>query len=110
MISHVILFKPRPELSADDRQAILKAVETAAATIPTIRRIRLGARVRHGRPGYEQMMREDYEYVVIIDFDDLSDLTSYLAHPAHAAIGKHFVQSAAAALAYDYEMVDLKAG
>ena len=109
MIAHLILFKPRPELTAVERQAILKTVEDAAATIPAIRRIRLGVRVRHGRPGYEQMMKEDYEYAVIIEFDDLAALTAYLAHPQHAAIGKHFSASAADALAYDYEMVDLKA-
>jgi hypothetical protein len=38
----------------------------------------------------------------------LQALATYLAHPQHAAIGKHFSESAAAALAYDYEMVDLK--
>ena len=32
------------------------------------------------------------------------DSLAYLAHPQHAAIGMHFVQSAAAALAYDYEI------
>jgi hypothetical protein len=55
------------------------------------------------------MMREDFEYAVIIEFDSLEGLTAYLAHPDHAAIGQHFTQSAAGALAYDYEMVDLKA-
>src|SRR5262245_50034552 len=55
MITHVILFKPRPELTADERQALLKSLEAAAAKIPSIGRIRLGARIQHGRPGYEQM-------------------------------------------------------
>ena len=41
---------------------------------------------------------------VLIEFDDVEGLLAYLAHPQHAAIGMHFVQSAAAALAYDYEM------
>jgi Stress responsive A/B Barrel Domain len=107
MIAHVILFKPRPELTAGERDGLLKTLEAAATGIPAIRRLRLGARVRHGRPGYEQMMKEDFEYVVIIEFDDLQALGAYLAHPQHAAIGKHFSESAAAALAYDYEMVDL---
>jgi hypothetical protein len=107
MITHVILFRPRPELTSAERQALLNSLEAAATKIPSIGRIRLGARVRHGRPGYEQMMKEDFEYAVIIEFDDLRALGAYLAHPEHAAIGKHFSESAAAALAYDYEMVDL---
>jgi Stress responsive A/B Barrel Domain len=108
MIAHVILFKPKPEMAAGDRQAVLEALATAAIDIPAIRRMRVGRRVTHGRPGYEQAMREDYEFTVIIEFDDLDGLTSYLAHPRHAAVGSYFAESAAAALAYDYEVIDLK--
>lgn len=108
MIAHVVLFKPKHELTATARQAVIQDLKTAAAGIPTVRRLRVGKRIRHGRPGYEQLMREDFEYVVIIEFDDVEGLTAYLAHPAHAAIGSHFMQAAAAALAYDYEMEDWK--
>jgi hypothetical protein len=110
MIAHVVLFKPKPELTADQRLAVIGAVKAAAASIPTVRRLRVGKRIRHGRPGYEQLMRGDFEYVVIVEFDDIEGLTAYLAHPQHAAIGSHFVQSAAAALAYDYEMEDWSHG
>jgi Stress responsive A/B Barrel Domain len=106
VIAHVILFKPKPSLTETDRQAVLNGLRAAAAGIPTIRRMQVGHRVRHGRPGYEQLMREDFEYVVIVEFDDVAALTAYLAHPHHAAIGEHFTQSAAAALAYDYELED----
>ena len=54
-------------------------------------------------------MREDFEYVVIIEFDDVEGLTRVSRRiPKHAAIGGHFMQASAAALAYDYEMVDLE--
>jgi len=106
MIAHVILFKPKDGLTAGDRHAVLSSLQTAAAAIPAIRRFRVGRRVRHGLPGYEQAMPENFEYLVLIEVDDLAALVAYLAHPAHAAIGQHFTQSAAAALAYDYELVD----
>ena len=106
MIAHVVLFKPRHELTAAERQTVIKDLKAAASAIPTVRKLRVGKRIRHGRPGYEQLMREDFEYVVIIEFDDVEGLTAYLAHPVHAAIGSHFMQAAAAALAYDYEMED----
>jgi len=110
MIAHVVLFKPKPELTAAQREAVLGDLKAAASGIPTVRRLRVGRRIRHGRPGYEQLMREDFEYVVIIEFDDVDGLAAYLAHPQHAAIGSHFMQSAAAALAYDYEMEDWSPG
>ena len=106
MIAHVILFKPKPELTSDDRDGILRTLTSAADDIPGVRRFRVGRRIRHGLPGYEQAMREDFEFAVIIEVEDVDALKAYLLHPSHAALGSHFTQSAAAALAYDYELVD----
>ncbi len=110
MIAHVVLFKPKHDLTSDQRQGVIDALKAAASGIPTVRGVRVGKRIRHGRPGYELLMREDFEYVVIVEFDDIEGLTAYLAHPQHAAIGSHFVQSSAAALAYDYVMEDWSHG
>ena len=107
MIAHIILFKPRPGLAAAERGAVLQALTHASRDIPGIRSFRVGKRVRHGLPGYEQMMPEDFEFLVIIEVDDLEALKGYLMHPSHAAFGAHFTQSSSAALAYDYEMVDV---
>lgn len=62
--------------------------------------------MRHGLPGYEQAMRDEYTFAVVVEFDDRRDLESYLAHPAHKKIGAHFATAASRALAYDYEMID----
>ena len=78
----------------------------AAEDITGVRRFRVGRRVRHGLPGYEQAMAEDFAFLVLIEVDDLAALRGYLAHPSHAAFGRHFTQSAASALAYDYEVVE----
>ncbi|HSC28098.1 MAG TPA: Dabb family protein [Vicinamibacterales bacterium] len=107
MIAHVILFRPRPDISAADRMAVLDALRAAASAIPSLRSVKIGRRVRHGLPGYEQAMREDFEYAAILEFDDLEGLKAYLTHPAHASAGRHFTQSSSAALAYDYELADL---
>jgi hypothetical protein len=109
MISHLVLFKPRADMAAADRDRLLQALTTAAVDIPSIRSLRVGRRVRHGRPGYEQAMTQDFEYALFLEFDDVEGLTSYLEHPSHRALAEHFAPSAAAAaLAYDYEIVDLK--
>jgi hypothetical protein len=110
MILHVILFRPRPDLTDSERKAVLDAMIAAARHAPTVRACRLGRRVTHGLPGYEQAMREDYEYAAIIEFDDVQGLREYLRHPAHSAAGAHFSSAAASALAYDYQMAELGAG
>ena len=106
MIAHVVLFAPKPDLPDAERGAVLEGLTAAAADIPSIRRFRVGRRVRHGLPGYEQAMPVDFEYVVMIEFDDEAGLHTYLQHPSHAAVGRHFTTSSAAALAYDYEIVE----
>jgi hypothetical protein len=108
MVVHVVLFQPRADLTDRGRHDILAGLSAAAARIPSIRRFRVGRRVRHGLPGYEQAMREPYDYAAIIEFDDLDGLRGYLADPAHLGLGAHFTESAAASLAYDYEMVDAR--
>jgi hypothetical protein len=109
MIVHVVLFTPKPDLSPLDRQALLNALVGASAEIPSIRRFRVGKRVKHWLPGYEQLMRDDYEFAAIIEFDDLEALKTYLGHPSHAVLGHHFTVSAARSLAYDYELVEATA-
>ena len=109
MIAHVILFKPRPDLTEAQKQTILDAFAYAASRIPAVKRCRVGRRVTHGLPGYEMAMRDGFEYAAIVEFEDLAGLKAYLEAPAHAAIGKYFTTAADHALAYDYEMVDLVA-
>jgi hypothetical protein len=104
MIAHVILFRPRSDLDTRGQLAVLESF-TSAAAAPSVRSIQIGRRVRHGLPGYESAMREDYEYFAILLFDDLEGLKAYLQDPAHAGAGRHFGASAAAALAYDYAVV-----
>ncbi len=106
MIAHVILFSPKPDLAEAERRALLEALVAAAKDIPSIKRFRVGKRVKHWMPGYEQLMRDDYEFAAIVEFEDIEALKVYLAHPSHAAIGQHFMASSAKALAYDYTLVD----
>ena len=53
-------------------------------------------------------MAEDYQYALIVDFDDVEGLTAYLRNPAHAGIGGLFTSAASASLAYDYELAELE--
>ena len=108
MISHVVLFRPKPGLGHAERLAIVEHLKTAIAECPTVRRCRVGRRVLHGLPGYERLMGEDYQFSLILDFDDVEGLKGYLQNPAHAGIGGLFTTAASASLAYDYELLDLE--
>lgn len=108
MIAHVVLFTPRADLTTDGWHNLLDSLARTAHALPNVRQFRVGRRVTHGLPGYEQAMRDDYQYAAIVEFDDLDALKAYLAHPAHAELGAHFSRSAARALAYDYEVGEVE--
>ena len=110
MIAHIVLFKPRRDLTDTQKQSLLDAFTQAASRITTVKRCRVGRRVMHGLPGYEATMREGFEYAAILEFEDVAGLKAYLADPAHTAIGEYFTSAAANALAYDYEIADVAEG
>jgi hypothetical protein len=103
MIAHVVLFRTRSNLSVSEQRQLATSFEQVLRAVPSIRRAHVGRRVTHGR-GYEQMMRDHYEYAAIIEFDTIADLQAYLEHPAHQALAARFFNSLEAALMYDFEM------
>lgn len=108
MVAHVVLFRPKPQLSPAARGRLVDAFTRAVREIPEIHRARIGRRVTHGRP-YEQLMRVDYPYAAVLEFEDLERLKGYLAHPAHDALGQAFFECFDEALIYDFEMGELDA-
>jgi hypothetical protein len=103
LVSHLVLMKPRADLSAAERQTLIGAFEHALREIPTVRGVRVGRRIMHGA-GYEPAAPDSADYLVVIDFDDLAGLRAYLRHPAHDALGARFNQSLSSALVYDFEV------
>ncbi|HET7697508.1 MAG TPA: Dabb family protein [Vicinamibacterales bacterium] len=104
MIAHIVLLQPRAGLTDGERAEALATLRRAAHGVPEIRSIRLGRRVTHGLPGYEQLMHQDFAYALIVEVDDVDALKRYLQAPAHAALGELFYRATSAALAYDYEI------
>ena len=109
MIAHVVLFRPRPDLTSSERDGLAESLAAALRAIPTIRRARIGRRVTHGR-AYEQLMRVDYTFAALLEFDDVAGLKAYLEHPAHDALGARFFQVLDEALMYDYDLFEGEEG
>jgi hypothetical protein len=105
MISHVVMFRPRTDVAKEDRHALLDAFHLALRDIPTIRGVRAGRRVRVSA-GYERDSSESPDFVIAIDFDDVSGLQLYLQHPAHVELAARFSQACAVAHVYDFATTD----
>lgn len=108
MIAHIVLFRPKPSLSPEQRAELVSALRGAVEGIPQIARATIGTRILLNRPGYETQMAEHYEYSAILEFNSETDLRAYLDHPTHAGLGRLLFTSADAVLAYDFMRVDLR--
>jgi len=109
VIAHIVLFRPRATLTADERQALVNALRAAVEGISEIQRATIGKRILLNRPGYETHMAEHYEYSAILEFDSEADLRAYLDHPSHNDLGTLLFTSAEAVLAYDFLSTSLAA-
>jgi hypothetical protein len=105
MVTHLVLMKPRADLSFGERRAIVEAFDRAVREIPTVLAVRIGRRIIHSA-GYESSSPDAAGYMIAIDFEDLAGLQTYLRHPAHEELGVRFGQSLSSALVYDFEVVD----
>jgi hypothetical protein len=107
MITHLVLLKPRTDLSEPERRAFVTAFARAVREIPTVRHVRIGSRVLSGA-GYEQGMPDTADFLAAIDFDDLDGLQAYLRHDTHKELGILFGRSLSGALVYDFEVGGLE--
>jgi hypothetical protein len=106
VITHVVAMKPRADLTARDREALIEAFEQAVREISVVRAVRVGRRVIHGAR-YEQTAPDAADFLIQIDFDDLAGLQVYLGHPAHETVGAHFNRLLDSGWVYDFETGDL---
>ena len=105
VIAHIVLFRPKADLSEDQRRAFVTALEYSLVNIPLIKRARVGRRLTIGRL-YDQQNTQDFPFVAILEFNSEVDLRAYLEHPAHQMLGAQFYVTADAALVFDYELFD----
>ena len=103
MLVHLVLFRPRASLDPAAGRGLAEALLAALTEIPSVRRVRVGQRVTHGR-GYEQLMRSNYTHVAMLEFDDVAGLQEYLEHPVHQRLATQFFAAFDEALMYDYQL------
>lgn len=80
MIRHIVMWKlpSTPEKQAHAR-TIQEALESLIGQIPQIRHLEVGINT-DGTPD------QNWDVVLVSDFDTLADLDAYQVHPAHQAV------------------------
>ncbi|MEO5823579.1 MAG: Dabb family protein [Vicinamibacteraceae bacterium] len=109
MLTHVVLFRPKPGLTPADADALVAAIERAAGDIPSVRRFEVG-RQTSSPPPYAAGAPPDFPFVAMVWVDDRAALDAYLAHPAHQALGAAFNAALGAALVFDFDTETVESG
>jgi hypothetical protein len=105
LIAHVVLFRLRPDVSLEDRRALIDVWTAALKDMPMIRRARIGRRLMIGR-SYESLTRLDFPFAAILEFDDVEALRAYLDHSAHDVLATRLFAAIADTLIYDFEVTE----
>lgn len=98
MTHHIVMFKFRDDVSAQERDAAGKAfkhgIEALPTVIPYIRSVQVGLNVNAD---------EKWDICLTSTFDSLEEVRSYGAHPAHKAVATELMKHIAQRACVDFE-------
>lgn len=80
MIRHIVLLKPKTEVSADEIATVLDRVRGLQKDIPGMVEVRAGENLSANTQGYT--------YGFVMHFVDAKHFQAYAPHPAHQVVSK----------------------
>ena len=85
MITHVVIFRWKPDTTSAQIAAIGAALDRLPAAVPSIRSYRHGADLGSSAPS-------NHDYAVVATFDDVDGWRAYDTHPAHDAVRAEMIK------------------
>lgn len=103
MIRHCVFIRFRPEISANEREALMADIAALKDKLPGILAVHIGANVSP-----ETGMDKGYSDGFIVDFDGPAARDAYLADEGHGKVGAKLVAASVGGvegiLVYDIEV------
>jgi pyruvate/oxaloacetate carboxyltransferase len=100
MMRHIVLFKLKEFNSNADKklasEKVLRQLETLPIKIDLIRKFEAATDVRK--------LEWSYDIVLVMDFDNMTDLNAYTTHPAHQEFVAFNKDYSVAKVCIDYEI------
>ncbi len=99
MLSHIVIFWLKDELTTDQRAAFRSGLET-------LKGIEAACGLHVGAPaatGDRPVIDTSYSFAVTVLFDSVADHDTYQVHPLHLAFLKQFSAYWSRVAVYDYE-------
>jgi hypothetical protein len=106
MISHIVLFEPKPDLADSDVRDFAQHLKAAMTAVPSVRRAAVGRRIDIHSGNERNFGDATYTFSAVVEFDDSKGLIEYLQHPKHAELGRLFWLHCARTVVLEVESVD----
>lgn len=83
MITHVVLFKWKPDVEAGHAERVAEGLRSLSGLVPSVRRLECGSDigVREG----------NFDFGVAVRFDDAQGYLDYVAHPDHVRVANELI-------------------
>ena len=99
MVKHIVLFKLRADVPAEQRLEAMRSFKAAIEALPEriscIRKVEVGLNVNPS---------ETWHIALYSEFDSLDDVKRYAVHPDHVAAGKLLAEVKESRACVDYEI------
>ena len=99
MVKHIVLFKLREDVPAEQRLEAMRSFKAAIEALPEriscIRKVEVGLNVNPS---------EAWHIALYSEFDSLDDVKRYAVHPDHVAAGKLLAEVKESRACVDYEI------
>jgi hypothetical protein len=106
VICHLVLFNLKDGLETADIGRFANLMRDTCVSAQSVARVRVGRRVSVDA-GYERFMGlKTYDFVAVVEFDDVEGLVAYLRHPKHDELGRMFWEYCSDALVIESQMHD----
>ncbi|WP_291855618.1 Dabb family protein [Marinilabilia sp.] len=99
MIKHIVLFKFRENLPADEKRSKLENIkadlEALTGKVETLRKMEVGLNINP---------EEEYDLSLVSEFDNMQGLKDYATHPEHLKAGAVIREILEKRACVDYEL------
>jgi hypothetical protein len=106
VIAHVVLFKPKANITPQEKGLFAQSFKDTCTCVQTIRKASIGRVLSFNSFPAELLGDKTYEFAAYLEFDDLAGLKAYLEHPKHAELAGLFWRFCESTVYADVEMLD----
>ena len=96
MLTHIVLLKPKAEITEDEIGAALDHVQTLQQVIPGIVSVEAGKNLNESN-------NQGYTHGFVMHFIDAEHLKAYAPHPAHQVVSEELLRISESIIDFDIE-------